>query len=89
MNFNLKNPIQYVELKAWFNENQDNLPKQLKVTGRNYCNVALIIETNTERFESQLEASKDDIRISTLAEATHRILTNLYEDLKSTKSTLD
>jgi hypothetical protein len=84
MKFNLTYPIQYSELKAWFNDNKDNLPKQLKVTGRNYTNVSLIIETNTERFESQLKASKDNIRISELAKATHRVLTTLYNDLKQT-----
>ena len=84
MKFTLKEPIQYVELKAWFNDNKDNLPKQLKVTGRNYTNVALIIETNTTRFESELQRNKDSIKISRQAEAAHRILTTLYNDLKET-----
>ena len=84
MNFTLNEPIQYVDLKAWFNDNKDNLPKQLKVTGRNYTNVDLIIETNTTRFESELQRNKDSIKISTLAEAAHRILTTLYNDLKQT-----
>ena len=84
MNFTLNEPIQYVDLKAWFNENKDNLPKQLKVKGRNYTNVALIIETNITRFEYELQRNKDSINISTLAEAAHRILTTLYNDLKQT-----
>ena len=30
MNFTLNEPIQYVDLKAWFNDNKDNLPKTTK-----------------------------------------------------------
>ena len=84
MNFTLTQPIQYTDLKQWFDDNKDNLPRQLKVTGRNYCNVALIIETNITRFESEREKNKGDIKISILAEQSHRTLTTLYNDLKET-----
>ena len=82
MNFTLKEPIQYSELKQWFEKT--DLPKQLKVKGRNYTNVDLIIETNMTRFEYELQRNKDSIKISRQAEAAHRILTTLYNDLKQT-----
>jgi len=80
MNFDLQEPIQFNSLKKWFSKNE--LPKQLKVTGRNYCNVQLIIETNIEIFERE---QGNDIRITDKEKEAHDVLTTLHNDLKQTK----